>query len=78
MLEICLGPAYFRILYRLISFFLKIGHVHVSIINLEKIALFNTLTYFFLRTIEITKITGQDDKASKTEEPKTMVCNAQL
>lgn len=41
-------------------------------------SLINTMTYFFLRTIEITKITGQDDKASKTEEPKTMVCNAQL
>lgn len=26
------------------------------------------------RTIEITKITGQDEKSAKSEEPKTMVC----
>lgn len=33
--------------------------------------------HFFLlmyRTIEITKITGQDEKSAKSEEPKTMVC----
>lgn len=33
--------------------------------------------FFFLsmyRTIEITKITGQDEKSAKSEEPKTMVC----